>query len=375
MRYLPALLLVGCAAPDPSELFGSADLVVAEGEDEAAAPFVDAIEGARESLYIALPGGQNTDISGAIAQAYDDGVDVEVVTDVDLATSPAVQELLDADVPVTLADGGLAYFDFNQNLDIGWDSTQTMMTDAWVVADHYDVVFADRVGTGDDGTRIVYRMRGEDLVDDVLSEHNQLFGGTDATAIDAYSAPSKSILDTRWRYGTGTDVDFELYFGPQERLLKRVIDAVYSARSSVWILTDDFASDGLATALEAKAQWGFDVQVVVGPHFGDSSDPLSRTLTDSPDVKVRQITGVDDVPTLVLVDYDETDDGMRGDARALVLTHDLYSASRLYRGAPVETDQVIDGTLYELSDVNQPSPMLVQLSDVFQQHFDRSEAL
>jgi len=369
------LLLVGCAAPDPRELFNGVTVVPADAEDQAASPFLDAIRGAQASIRVALPCGENTDLSDALIDAWQGDVDVEVVTDYDLATSPAIAALRDADVPVALRDGGLAYFDFNQNIDVGWSGQQTIMSDAYVVADHHDIVFADRIGTNDDGARVVFQVHGEDIVDDLLAEHNQVYGGTDATAVDAYSAPSKSILDTRWRYGTGTDVGFEMYFGPQERLLKRVIDGVYSARASVWILTDDFASNGLADALEDKAKWGYDVHVVVGPHFGSSSNDLSRVLTAEPDIEVRQITGVDDVPTLVLFDYENMPDGSRSDSGAMGITHNLYSASRLYRGDPVETDQVIDGTMIELSDANQPSDELLKIESIFQDHYDRSEAL
>ena len=56
----------------------------------------------------------------------------------------------------------------------------------------------------------------------------------------------------------------EIWLGPQERLIKRVTDAVYSSRSDVRILTNELADGGLAKALQAKSADGFDVQVVVG---------------------------------------------------------------------------------------------------------------
>ncbi|MEQ1570048.1 MAG: hypothetical protein ABMA64_30725 [Myxococcota bacterium] len=376
-RPLVALVaLVGCAPPDPERMFVHFELAIEDGEDAAADRFRAACDAAQDTLHVALPGGENTDLADAIVDAYDRNVEVEVITDYDLGASPAVTRLLDAGVPVALRDAGLTYFEFGQSADVAWSSDMTILSDAWVVQDATNIVFADRIGTGDDGARVVYEVRGEDVVDDLLREHNQLFGGTDATAVDAYNAPNKSILETRWRYGTTSDVELQVWFGPQERLLKRVIDGVYSARSSVWILTDDFSSEGLAAALQDKAKWGFDVQVVVGPHFGDAEDELSRFLqNESPDVPVRQILDVQDVPTLVLIDYEDDLEGFRPMSQGMVLTHDLYSAARLYRGQPVITDQLIDGTMITLTDVNEPSEPLLELVELFRAHFDRSEAL
>jgi phosphatidylserine/phosphatidylglycerophosphate/cardiolipin synthase-like enzyme len=374
-KALLLVLLASCAPPDPNRLFVSVNAEIELGEDEAADHFRGVIDAAEESLFVALPGGENVDLADAIVDAWDRNVEVEVLTDFDLATSPAITRLLEADVPVALRDAGLTYFDFGQNADLGFPSPMTIMSNAYVVQDETRLVAADRIGTNDDGARVVFEIRGEDVIEDLLREHRQIYGGTDATAVDAYSAPNKSILETRWRYGTTTDVELEVWFGPQERLLKRVIDAVYSARSSVWVLTDDFSSQGLADALQDKAKWGYDVQVVVGPHFGDANNLLSRFLTDADEVPTRQVLDVGDVPTLVLVDYEDDAEGYRPRTRAMVLTHDLFSASRLYRGDPVLTDQLIDGTMYVLTDIDEPSPELLELEALFRDHYDRSEAL
>lgn len=247
------------------------------------------------------------------------------------------------------------------------------MAHSYVVADEQTIVAASRIGSTGAGKRVVLKLRGEDLVDDILKEHNQIFGGTDATAVDAYDAPAKSIIDTHWRYGTQSDVDLELWFGPQERLTKRVIDAVYSARSAVWIMTNDFADEGLANALQEKAKWGFDVQVIVGPAFGTSSSALSRIFEQqTPDVVKRRIVDEDVVPTIVLVDYPDDADGYRPYTRAMVMNHDLFSAARLYRGEAVFTDQLIDAAMWTLTDVNTPSDELLVLEELFSAQRDVS---
>lgn len=380
MRTLPLgpilALVAGCTPPDPDALFNQVALTVAADEAEAAAPFVAAIDDAADAVHAALPAAEDPAVADALLRAWDRGLEVELVIDGDTAAQPAFTALIDAGVPTRLADTGITYFDFAQNLDVSWGSEQTIMAHAFVVTDRRRAVAASTIGRAGAGTRVVFELRGEEIVEDLLSEHVQVFGGTDATAVTAFSNPAKSIADARWRYGTGTDQDLELWFGPQERLTKRVIDAIYAARSAVWVMTDDLANDGLAKALQDKAAWGFDVQVVVGPRFGESSSLLSRVLEDeTPDVQKRQLSGVDVVPTVVLIDYPDDPEGYRSVARAMVLNHDLYSAARLYRGQEVETDQLIDAAMWVLSDVTAPGDEMLALEAVFRDAFDAAGGL
>lgn len=372
-----SLGLAACQAPDASGLFNDVQVLVLQGESEAGAEFVAAIEQATETLHVTLPGGDNTDISDAIVAAHERGVSVEVISDFDLAGTPAIAALTDAGVPLFLADDGITYFDFTLNIDIGWASDETIMSNAWVVVDEAVITAANKVGVAGDDARILFRVEGEDIVDDMLLEHNQMFGGTDATAINAYSNPTKSILETNWRYPTQTTLDLEMWFGPQERLLKRVIDGTYGARSSIRILTDDFVSDGLAEALQAKAGDGFEVEVIVGPHFGEASSLLSRVLEDdTPDVAKRRVIDADAVPTVILIDWARDADGVQPESVAMVLTHDVLSAPRLYRGGPILTDQFVDATMWVLRSPPGPNhPLLDALEGVYLDHWDQAEAL
>lgn len=371
------LLLTACTAPDATALFNGVEVLILDGESEAGAEFVAQIDLATETLHVALPGGDNTDLSDAIINAHERGVTVEVISDFDLASTPAITSLSDAGVPLFLADDGITYFDFTLNVDVGWDSDETIMSNAWVVVDETTITAANKVGVAGSDTRILFQVEGEDIVDDLLLEHNQLFGTTDATAINAYSNPTKSILETNWRYATQTTLDLEMWFGPQERLLKRVIDAVYGARSSVRILTDDFLSDGLAAALQEKAEAGFQMEVIVGPHFGDANSLLSRALeNETPDVAKWQLTNVDAVPTVVLVDWIPDVDDVQPESIAMVLTHDILSAPRLSRGSPVLTDQFVDSTMWVLRSVRGPNhPLLDTLEGVYLDHLDQAEEL
>jgi hypothetical protein len=376
---LSLLFLAACTPPDTGELFQTLNVETTDAAGVSAA-FVSAIDDADETVDIALPAMADLDIANALVAAKGRGVLVRVVTDIDREQDPGIAVLQAAEIPVTLADGAVLYYDFNTNLDIGWASDEVQFTHAFALLDHVRFVQANEAGTTTTGSRVLFSGQMEILGEDMGMEFQQVFGGTDATALDSYDEPSKSITDDRWLYRNQTGADLEVWFGPQERLVKRVIDAVYGARSDIRIVTDDFADDGLARALQEKAADGFSAEVVYGPHFGDSSTTKSRVLTqDCPDVVKYQITGSDRVPTIVLIDYDHR----RGTpARAFVLTHDLFSATRTDRGQPVTTDQLIDGSLWALDDYHppegnsqyRPSKPMLDLQDLYGSLQDSAEA-
>jgi len=378
MRLLLPLFLVACSSSPPKlgQIFSQVEVFTEEDPAVASDYFVDVVGRARDSLHIALPAGENEALTDAIVAAWDRGVEVEVVTDIDQSADPGIVALIASEIPVTLADGEITYFDFNVNDDVSWRSAQTLMTHAFVIADRRRLVNASSMGWLRTGPTVVMDVDSEEIVEDYLSEHNQVFGGADATSTTAYDGLAKSIADYRWLYHTQTDVQLEVWFGPQERLTKRVIDAVYGARASVYVLTDDFANEGLAHALQAKAADGFDVQVIVGPSFGASSAILSRVLEDeTPNLPKFQVAGVESLPTLVLVDYEKARDNHRYRSRAMVLSHDLYSAARLHRSQEVVNDQLIDGNLWVFNDYDTPSAELQAMLALWEDAFANAEVL
>lgn len=371
-RCLPLLALLACSPPE-METFTQMKVDVDPSADETTARFLDLFDDAQDTLDVALPALEDTTLAQGIVDAWQRGVDVRVVTDFDQAGDAGVALLQAADVPLTLADDGIGYFDFNLKADVAWTSDQTIMSHAYAEADGYKAVSATTAGALRPGSRVVLELQGEDLMIDIDSEHNQLFGGSDAVAVTAYDNAAKSIADFRWAYPNQTDQLLEMWLGPQEHLTKRVIDAVYSARSSAWVLTNDFANEGLTDALQDKAELGFDMKVVVGPDFGDSSPFLSSALgTGSPDVEKRRLCGDVAVPTLVIIDWDPARDDRRYPAKVFILSHDIYSSSRLYRNLPVKTDQLIDGNLFVITDFDERSGDLLPLRDLWQSHFDQA---
>jgi hypothetical protein len=372
---LPCLALIGCAAPDTSAIFTNLDVRVVADEQAAGDEMVAVIEGADDELIVALPHLTDGFLTEAILAKHAEGVDVRVISDIDQASDPGIVALMDAGVPLRLGDAGITYFDFALNVDVSWTSSQVIMSHAFAVADRHDVVSATAVGGDSPGAQVVFQIQGEDVANDLWTEHNQIFGGSDATALTAFSAPAKSIADARWVYPTDTSVPLEMWFGPQERVTKRCIDAIYSARTSVRVMSNELVNDGLVRAMQEKASWGFPVEAIVGPEFGSTSQALARVLeNDAPDVTKRRFDAVSDLPTVVLIDIEG---GPQVTPRGYVLSHDMYSAARLYRSTTVLTDQLIDGNLFVVSDEtyalgSSPDSELQALVDVYLDHLDRS---
>lgn len=352
---LISLLAIGCSAPDLDGLFTQVN-VSTGGRAETVDAARTLIENATESLHVAMPAGEDTELSALLIDAYNDGLDVEVTTDFDQVDDAGIQALIAADVPVTRTNDGLEYFEFVLGTDVSWESADTILSSSFIVADRLSFMSTSELGFGHDGARVIIEGRGQDLADDLLKEHNQLMGNgqdaADATSTTAFDNQAKSIADPRWRYPLRTGAHAEVWFGPQERVTKRIIDAVYAARSDIRILTDDFANEGLTKALEDKASQGFDVEIIVGPRWNQTNTALARLLqSNTPNVSKRRVAS-GRVPTVVLIDLDTARDGNAYTARGFVLSHDLYSAERLYRGSPVTTDQLIDGVLWVFEDAN-----------------------
>ncbi len=341
---------------------------------ETSARMINSIDAAERTLDVALPVLTDTNISDAIVRAKERGVALRVITDIDQAGDAGVVALVAAEVPLRLADGALSYFDFNINTNVTFASEEVRMSHAWVLVDEERATLASYAGSLDAGNRTVFELRGEDLLEDLWTEHNQVFGGSDATATTAFDDSAKSIADFRWLYPTDSQMALEIWFGPQERLTKRMIDAVYSAKSTIWVSSDQIINEGLIRALEYKARDGFDVRVLVGDKQAvqfNPRTPPALLATETPNVSKRRLTG-EVLPTMLLIDYEIARDGNNYPTRAFMLSHDMVSASRLFQQTTVANDQLIDGNLMVLNDWKADlHPDMVELRTLFESMYDR----
>lgn len=377
MRALvPLVAIVGCAAPDRDASFNTFEIVVLDGAAGPNAELAALAEGATRTLAVALPTVDDPALAEAIVTAHERGVDVRVVTDVDRADAAGVVVLEAAGVPLQLADAGVTYFDFARNEDVGWSSEQVRMSSAFAVADGDRIVVTTAAGDLAGGPRPTLLGQSEELAEDLISEHIQLFSGTDATSRTAFDALAKSIADARWAYWSQDSEVVELWLGPQERPLKRMIDAVYASRGAIRLIADDVADEGLARALQQKAEDGFDVEVVVGGSFGSLSSALSDVLRNrAPDVPLLRATEGGPLPTLLFTDFGRGRDGRWHNPRVHIFSHPVASATRIYGGVEVVNDQLIDSALIVVHAPGSPSPVLQSLADVYAEARATAEAL
>ncbi len=368
------LLLLACDGPQMSEAYHQLTVEVVADDAAVEAAFIAAMATAEEDIALMVPGMESTTLAAALVEAAGKGITVEVVADVDATGQAGLLALEEAGVSVQYADDSLSYFDFAINDDVTWSSDQVVMSHAMLIVDRVSVVNASHSGAGE-GSRLLWTARGEDIAGDMDLEHNQIFGGTDAAARTAYNSLAKSVADMRWAYPTQTDLQLEIWLGPQERLIKRLIDYSYTARASIWLMTDDLADEGMIEALYAKAVDGFDVRVIVGPSFGETSPNSSAILLrETPGLSKRQISDAV-IPTVVLIDLERDRTGRYNTARAMGLSHPIWSANRLYSGSEVLTDQLVDGNLFVLDDFGAPSAELLAIKTLFEQAWERGEEL
>jgi hypothetical protein len=397
-------LAVACAPPDPEEGFINVEQFVEVDGLAANQHFIDAMDASEFSLRVALPVLEDEAVATAFADALDRGVDARLVIDIDHVDDAGVAVLTSRGVtclggdealvarasgeppPCVLADDGVEYFDFANNVQVNVPSSAIRMTHAFAVADRVNLVRADRAGDIAEGTHVVMVGRGEDLGDDLSWEHQQIFGGTDASTLTAFSSMAKSITDNRWMYPTQSPVVMEMWMGPQERVIKRVIDSVYGARANVYVLTNDFVDINLARALDQKAADGFDVRAIVGPRFGDTRPEYSRTFLETDNIVKYRIAdaAIEHIPTVVLIDSTLDRAGFQQMAQAYVLTHDIASTSRyIGSGNTLEvlnqSDQLMDGNLLAWDDfqhdAGSPSTEIGQVFDIIAAHLDLAEEM
>ena len=368
------LLALSCAGPQLSDAFHQVGLATVTSDAEVVAALTDAIATAAVSVDLLVPGMDDTTLAQALIDARDRGLSVRVATDIDAQGQAGLLALEDAGVALVYGDGEVSYFDFAINEEVSWTSAQVVMSHTMLVVDEVEVVSATHLG-GADGTRVVWTARGEDIGEDMWLEHNQIFGGTDASSRTAYDSLAKSITDTRWQYPTQTDLGLEIWLGPQERVIKRIIDYTYMARASIWVMTNDLADEGLIRALYAKRRDGFDVRVVVGPDFGQSAPNSSAILLRETDGLDKRQLGDAVVPTVVLIDTERDRLGRYNIARGMTVSHPIWSANRLFAGSEVLTDQLVDGALWVLDDYGEPSGDILTLKAVFEDAWARAEEL
>jgi len=270
------LLVASCtpSAPEPSigantveVLFvspdGGASVLTPQAMKERVIQLIDEAEATVDAAFEYL---EDVDVARALVRARDRGVRVRVVGDED-HRDQAGFVVLDTEGVESVFGNGTIFWNPQPAVEVLRVGEDNRMTHNFVIADELFVVAMTGGFPSDYDIRSQqgFFMRSQWAAKDFGDEFQQLFGGVFATTLTLYGAPISAATNNRTRYILDQPRVMEIYFGPQDPILKQIIDDVYAARGSVYVAAEVFSNRDLANALRYKAEVGFDVRVVVGP--------------------------------------------------------------------------------------------------------------
>lgn len=333
----------GCTErPDtePLSLFTTVDVVVATpAESDVVSRAIAMVEAAERSCWLAAETFTSTSLADALVAAQARGVDVRSVGDVDLREQPGFTRLAErlqpvfGSVPMRFGDGPLVY---NPQLvdTVQRRGDHNRMTHNFLVCDEAHVLTVTGGFGPDDIGQVGVEVHSHTLGRDFADEFNQLYGGVYAATLSAFNGPLKSITDNREWYDSNVG-RMEAYFGPQERLMKRVVDAVYASRANVWIVTEELTSAPLVDALRYKARSGFDVRVVIAEsgRSVESSrfDALTAAFDGLDNARVETAASVG-TNAVIIDSLSSPIDGRRYPARVMLSSQPLLAATSIVEG-------------------------------------------
>ncbi len=294
------------------------------------------IDTAELQLDVMLENLDDTQIADAIAAAAERGVAVRVVGDVDRRTQAGFEALEAAGIAPIYGDGPILWNGVFGEDPIERTGEDNRMTHNVIIADRQRLISLS-AGFPDDvrqRPQAGFAADSEVLARDFGNIFDQLYGEVFATTLTYYDQPVVSDTNNRTLYETEESI-IELYFGPQEPLVKELIDRIYAARSAVWIATPTMLNSEIARALIYKGASGFDVRVVVGTTDGAEAEAgaLPGVFADLADQRGEDLPAFRTLPaltaggTLIVLDGQPTFDGdQKQPGVALVLSAPLFES-------------------------------------------------
>lgn len=345
---------LGCDGPADGAVFPATAEFHGDGAGEAdqqKAALIADLEAAQVSIDIAISTLEDAEIAQALVDARQRGVSVRVVADEDSQGAAGLTTLESNEITPEWGDGALEYLP-DPTLGVvlgqcqesearrytvcsrGQDQGQmvrpghyNLMSHNFAVIDG-DVVWNFPAFDGASRNWIGWRVKSSKLAYDFAREFQQMHGGVFSTTLSIYNGPLKSDTNYNVRYLTDKGM-FKVWFNPQERLMKTVIDEVYKARSSVWVMSDTLSNSHLIDALEYKASNGFDVRILVHPDHQATSDPKDRI--DAMGARYAP-ADYDSLSTLIVIDAEVDREGRKWGRHIMGMSHALL------RGSPFEVE-------------------------------------
>jgi hypothetical protein len=322
---------------------------------------IESIDVSEFQISLALENFESDLVAEALVRAHNRGVEVRVVADTDKVDQAGFRRLREGDITIVEGDGEIlwsAEFGKDPVIRSGDDNR---MVHNFLVFDNLRLLVSTQ-GFEDENPspiQFAFAINSEDLARDFQDSFDQLYGGVFSTEMTFFSDSVSSDSNRRTFYPTMNGT-LELYFGPQEPVVKEVIDSVYSARSDVWVSSPVLRNEDLLSALRYKHESGFDVRIV-------TAEPLPTKLpngnparwTDIFDTHAQIQPSINQ--TLVIIDGDNATK-LPGYARgkAFISTIPLLQSVPFFRPAgdpkadPVAqaSDHFIDGSLIGIHQID-----------------------
>ena len=320
-----------------------ADFFVDQADDARGLMLQD-IRSAKGDMEVAISELNDLDLANAIVTAHKAGANVRVVADVDRRSDPGFAILEGAGIDVVYGDGELRYLPdptLSPSLDdCGMHSSRLKVT-CPSSSDRFDppsngtmvrpgefntmsynfVLIGKRIVwnfSHQGETAVAFRVDSETMRESFWREFNQMHGGVFSTTLSVYSGPIKSTTQYSPNYLTEHG-EMRMHFGPQERVVKHILDDVYKSRANIWIMADSISEEFFVKALEyKKTMANMNVRLVVRD-AGQDTDLRPRLEN----IGLKVVDNVDYLPTMIIIDHLENRLGVREIARAHVATMPL----------------------------------------------------
>jgi len=279
------------------------------------------VANAEVSLDVALEHFESPELAQYLIAAAARGIKVRVIGDVDRRAQDGFRLLESAGIEVVYGDGAVTWQAvFGREL-VQRTGEDNLMTHNFIIADRLRIL--NLTGgfalDGDEGVQAGFIAASEDLAKDFGDCFDQLHGGIFATAQTFYDDSVSADTNNRTSYPIEDGV-VELYFGPQERLVKEVIDRIYAAKTSVYIATTELKNREMARALRYKAEAEFDVKIVL-------AGPPAIPMTGIENIR----TNADVDGTVIVIDgRARTPGGLLHPGSVMVLSMPLFEAVPYY---------------------------------------------
>ena len=206
LTFLSISLLgvVSCetAAPELGDVYNAAEMYVIAPDAYAQRDVAPAqlqtlavafVNGARETLVIALEDFENDAVAQALVSASQRGVDVRVVGDADLASQSGFRTVRDQlpEGSVVFGDGQLAYAP-EPTINLNRSGAQNRMTHNFMVADGQRVLaLSNGFSADNDRYQWGFEIDSNDLAEDFGREFNVMYSGTFAATTDTFGGPAQ----------------------------------------------------------------------------------------------------------------------------------------------------------------------------------------